>query len=128
MSSSEVYNALMRIMSGEDFPGESCWNMALNLSDYKTEVHNDWCPRMWGLWYPQWYSDGPFGDGTSEALRLSYFSGIGCSGKTPDNFINTYGIHTLHGRVLPFSRGANLSESGGENRSLLSEAMEMDWE
>jgi 2-oxoglutarate/2-oxoacid ferredoxin oxidoreductase subunit beta len=36
------------------------------------------------------------------------FSGIGCSGKTP-HFINTYGIHTLHGRVLPFAQGAKLS-------------------
>jgi 2-oxoglutarate/2-oxoacid ferredoxin oxidoreductase subunit beta len=36
------------------------------------------------------------------------FSGIGCSGKTP-HFINTYGVHTLHGRVLPFAQGAKLS-------------------
>jgi 2-oxoglutarate ferredoxin oxidoreductase subunit beta len=36
------------------------------------------------------------------------FSGIGCSGKTP-HFIKTYGIHTLHGRVLPFAQGAKLA-------------------
>lgn len=36
------------------------------------------------------------------------FSGIGCSGKT-SHYINTYGIHTLHGRVLTFAQGAKLA-------------------
>jgi 2-oxoglutarate ferredoxin oxidoreductase subunit beta len=40
--------------------------------------------------------------------RAVIFSGIGCSGKTP-HFIRTYGIHTLHGRVLPFAQGAKLA-------------------
>jgi 2-oxoglutarate ferredoxin oxidoreductase subunit beta len=77
------------------------------LSDYKTEVHNDWCPGC-----------GYFGILNSIQMSLSdlkipphdvaLFSGIGCSGKTP-HFIHTYGIHTLHGRVLPFAQGAKLS-------------------
>ncbi|MDW8141176.1 MAG: thiamine pyrophosphate-dependent enzyme [Candidatus Bipolaricaulota bacterium] len=37
--------------------------------------------------------------------RVAVFFGIGCSGKTP-HYINTYGIHTLHGRVLPYATGA----------------------
>ncbi|WP_366933057.1 2-oxoacid:ferredoxin oxidoreductase subunit beta [Nitrososphaera sp.] len=40
--------------------------------------------------------------------KATIFSGIGCSGKTP-HFIKTYGIHTLHGRVLPFAQGAKLA-------------------
>jgi 2-oxoglutarate ferredoxin oxidoreductase subunit beta len=40
--------------------------------------------------------------------KATIFSGIGCSGKTP-HFIRTYGIHTLHGRVLPFAQGAKLA-------------------
>ena len=40
--------------------------------------------------------------------KVTIFSGIGCSGKTP-HFIRTYGIHTLHGRVLPFAQGAKLA-------------------
>ncbi len=40
--------------------------------------------------------------------RVAVFSGIGCSGKTP-HYINTYGIHTLHGRVLPYATGAKLA-------------------
>jgi len=81
--------------------------MALNFADYKTDVHNDWCPGC-----------GDFGilnaiqmalaDLQIPAHRSVIFSGIGCSGKTP-HFINTYGIHTLHGRVLPFAQGAKLS-------------------
>ena len=81
--------------------------MALKLSDYKTDVHNDWCPGC-----------GDFGilNAIQMALadmqvpphRTTIFSGIGCSGKTP-HFIKSYGIHTLHGRVLPFAQGAKLA-------------------
>ena len=40
--------------------------------------------------------------------KAAMFSGIGCSGKT-SHFINTYGVHTLHGRVLTFAQGAKLA-------------------
>jgi 2-oxoglutarate/2-oxoacid ferredoxin oxidoreductase subunit beta len=40
--------------------------------------------------------------------KATIFSGIGCSGKTP-HYIRTYGVHTLHGRVLPFAQGAKLA-------------------
>ena len=86
--------------------------MALKLADYKTDVHNDWCPGC-----------GDFGILNAIQMALSdmqiplhravIFSGIGCSGKTP-HFIHTYGIHTLHGRVLPFAQGAKLSNPGLE--------------
>lgn len=81
--------------------------MALKLADYKTEVHNDWCPGC-----------GDFGIVNALQMALAemgiqrdkatIFSGIGCSGKT-SHFINTYGVHTLHGRVLTFAQGAKLS-------------------
>jgi 2-oxoglutarate/2-oxoacid ferredoxin oxidoreductase subunit beta len=81
--------------------------MEYKLSEYKTEVHNDWCAGC-----------GDFGILNAIQMSLSelkipphnaaLFSGIGCSGKTP-HFVHTYGIHTLHGRVLPFAQGAKLS-------------------
>ena len=81
--------------------------MALKLADYKTEVHNDWCPGC-----------GDFGIVNALQMALAemgiqrdkatIFSGIGCSGKT-SHYINTYGVHTLHGRVLTFAQGAKLS-------------------
>lgn len=79
----------------------------LTLDDYRTEVHNDWCPGC-----------GDFGILQSVQLALFelgiprhkavVFSGIGCSGKTP-HYINVYGIHTLHGRAVPFAIGAKLA-------------------
>ena len=81
--------------------------MALKLADYKTQVHNDWCPGC-----------GDFGIVNAIQMALAemgvqrdktvIFSGIGCSGKT-SHFINTYGIHTLHGRVLTFAQGAKIT-------------------
>jgi 2-oxoglutarate/2-oxoacid ferredoxin oxidoreductase subunit beta len=35
-------------------------------------------------------------------------SGVGCSSKAP-HFIKTYGVHTLHGRSLPFASGIKLA-------------------
>lgn len=81
--------------------------MAYKLADFKTDVHNDWCPGC-----------GDFGILSSLQMALAeldlaphqvvIFSGIGCSGKTP-HFVRTYGIHTLHGRSLPFAVGAKLA-------------------
>jgi len=81
--------------------------MVSNLSDYTTEVHNDWCPGC-----------GDFGivnaiqmalaDMNMPRHKAAIFSGIGCSGKT-SHFVNVYGVHTLHGRVLTFAQGAKLA-------------------
>ncbi len=81
--------------------------MALKLADYKTDVHNDWCPGC-----------GDFGIVNALQMALAemgiqrdkaaIFSGIGCSGKT-SHYINTYGVHTLHGRVLTFAQGCKLA-------------------
>jgi 2-oxoglutarate ferredoxin oxidoreductase subunit beta len=48
-----------------------------------------------------------------EKHNVAMFSGIGCSAKTV-HYIDTYGIHTLHGRVLPFAMGAKLANPGLE--------------
>lgn len=76
-------------------------------SIYRSDVESDWCPGC-----------GDFGilSAIIQALgeleippwKCAIFSGIGCSGKTP-HFINTYGIHTLHGRPLPFAIGAKMA-------------------
>ena len=81
--------------------------MALKLSDLKTTAHNDWCPGC-----------GDFGilNAVQMALtemnvdpsRTVVVSGVGCSSKAP-HFIKTYGVHTLHGRALPFSAGIKLA-------------------
>jgi len=82
----------------------------LTAKDYKSDLHNDWCPAC-----------GDFGilTGVQMALaqlgldpdKVACFSGIGCSGKTP-HYIKAYGFHTLHGRVLPTATGGRLANSG----------------
>jgi len=81
--------------------------MVLKLSDLKTTAHNDWCPGC-----------GDFGilNAVQMALaemnvdpsRTVVVSGVGCSSKAP-HFIKTYGVHTLHGRALPFAAGIKLA-------------------
>ena len=81
--------------------------MESKLADYKTEVHNDWCPGC-----------GDFGIVNAIQMALTemkiprhkaaIFPGIGCSGKT-SHFVNVFGVHTLHGRVLTFAQGAKLA-------------------
>ncbi len=34
-------------------------------------------------------------------------SGIGCSGRAP-NYINAYGVHSIHGRAIPVAMGVEL--------------------
>jgi 2-oxoglutarate ferredoxin oxidoreductase subunit beta len=81
--------------------------MALKLADYKTEVHNDWCPGCgdFGIVNALQMALAEMG---IERDKATIFSGIGCSGKT-SHFINTYGVHTLHGRVLTFAQGGKLA-------------------
>jgi len=81
--------------------------LALKLADYRTDVHNNWCPGC-----------GDFGILSSIQMALSELqvnpsnvavvSGIGCSAKTP-HYINAYGVHTLHGRAIAFAEGIKLA-------------------
>ena len=78
--------------------------------DYQVEHANDWCPGC-----------GDFGilSSVQQAMagldlpphRVVIFGGIGCSGKTP-YYLSAYGVHTLHGRVLPYATGAKLANPG----------------
>ena len=82
--------------------------MAVDLKAFKVEKANDWCPGC-----------GDFGALNAVQMALAeldwkphevaVFSGIGCSGKT-SHYVSSYGIHTLHGRVLAFATGAKLSK------------------
>jgi 2-oxoglutarate ferredoxin oxidoreductase subunit beta len=81
--------------------------MAFKLADYKNDYHNDWCAGC-----------GDFGILSSlhkafqvlqlEPHRTVVVSGIGCSSKTP-HFVQTFGVHTLHGRSIPFASGLKIA-------------------
>jgi 2-oxoglutarate ferredoxin oxidoreductase subunit beta len=79
----------------------------MDMKDFKAEVPPDWCAGC-----------GDFG--VLKALQracaeleiqpheLMVVSGIGCSSNLP-GFFRSYGMHSLHGRALPFATGAKLA-------------------
>ena len=77
------------------------------MADLKGKVDPDWCPGC-----------GDFGvlAAVQKALvelqipkhQVATISGIGCSSNFP-GFIDTYGMHTLHGRSLPVASGMKLA-------------------
>ncbi|UCE95643.1 MAG: 2-oxoacid:ferredoxin oxidoreductase subunit beta [Candidatus Bathyarchaeota archaeon] len=81
--------------------------MVLKMSDYRTPVFVDWCPGC-GNFGIQAAIQMALVELQIEPSKAVIVSGIGCSGKTP-HFINTNGVHTLHGRSLPFAIGIKLA-------------------
>jgi 2-oxoglutarate/2-oxoacid ferredoxin oxidoreductase subunit beta len=79
----------------------------LTMADMKGKVDPDWCPGC-----------GDFGvlAALQKALvelqiathNVVTISGIGCSSNLP-GYINTYGMHTLHGRALAVATGLKLA-------------------
>jgi 2-oxoglutarate ferredoxin oxidoreductase subunit beta len=81
--------------------------MVLRISDFKTDVFADWCPGCgdFGIHVALQMALAELG---LEPHRVVLVSGIGCSGKTP-HFVKAYGVHTLHGRLLPFAQGIKIA-------------------
>ena len=82
--------------------------MVLKPSDFRVpEVYADWCPGcgdfgiMNGL-------QMAFAELGLEPYQIVMVSGIGCSGKEPHN-VKCNGVHTLHGRTLPFAMGIKVA-------------------
>ena len=81
--------------------------MAHRASDYKTDVYVDWCPGC-----------GDYGILSALQMALAELnlephnvvvvSGVGNASKTP-HFIKVNGVHTLHGRLLPFAMGIKVA-------------------
>jgi 2-oxoglutarate ferredoxin oxidoreductase subunit beta len=75
----------------------------------------EWASGIWPDWCP---GCGNFGILTSVKMaldemgmdrrRLVVVSGIGCSGKLP-HFLKASGVHTLHGRAVPFATGVKVA-------------------
>jgi 2-oxoglutarate/2-oxoacid ferredoxin oxidoreductase subunit beta len=69
--------------------------------------HPDWCPGC-GDFSVLSALQTALAELGLEPHRVAVVSGIGCSSNLP-GFINTYGMHTLHGRSLPVATGLKLS-------------------
>ncbi|MGA7159340.1 MAG: 2-oxoacid:ferredoxin oxidoreductase subunit beta [Acidobacteriaceae bacterium] len=80
---------------------------AITMANFKGRVEPDWCPGC-----------GDYGvlAAVQKALvelqipqhQVATISGIGCSSNFP-GFIETYGMHTLHGRSLPVATGVKMA-------------------
>jgi len=81
--------------------------MARSPRDYRTPLWVDWCPGCGNFGILQAITE------TLAELELppektAIVSGIGCSGKTP-HYIYANGVHTLHGRAIPYATGMKLA-------------------
>lgn len=75
--------------------------------EWASGVWPDWCPGCgdFGIWTALRMALAELGE---DHKRFVMVSGIGCSGKIP-HFVKTTGVHTLHGRAIPFATGIRLS-------------------
>src|SRR3989441_7768341 len=78
----------------------------LTVKDFKGKADPDWCPGCgdFGVLNALKSAVSELGLRPHEVLTIS---GIGCSSNLP-GYINTYGMHTLHGRALAVATGAQL--------------------
>jgi 2-oxoglutarate ferredoxin oxidoreductase subunit beta len=82
--------------------------LALKPSDFRVaDVFADWCPGCgdFGIMNGLHMAFAELG---LEPHQIVIVSGIGCSGKEPHN-VKAYGVHTLHGRTLPFAMGIKVA-------------------
>jgi 2-oxoglutarate ferredoxin oxidoreductase subunit beta len=77
------------------------------IKDFKGKADPDWCPGCgdFGVLSALKQALAELGLYSHEAIVIS---GIGCSSNLP-GYINTYGMHTLHGRALAVATGAQLA-------------------
>ena len=74
--------------------------------DYRSEVTPIWCPGC-GDYAVLSALTRAFAELDIPNEQIAVASGIGCSSRFPA-FLDTYGIHGVHGRVLPLATGIKL--------------------
>ncbi len=79
----------------------------LTARDFKGKIDPDWCPGCgdFGVLNSLQRAAAELGLRPHEIVTVS---GIGCSSNLP-GYINTYGMHTLHGRSLAFATGVKMA-------------------
>ena len=87
--------------------GERPIQGAPTAKDFQGDVRPDWCAGCgdYGVLSSLQNAYAKLGKGNHEHLTVS---GIGCSSNLP-GYIQTYGMHTLHGRSLAVATGAKLA-------------------
>ena len=79
----------------------------LTAKDFKSDTEPDWCPGCgdFGVLNALQRSCAELGLKPHETVTVS---GIGCSSNLP-GYVNTYGMHTLHGRSLAVATGVKMA-------------------
>lgn len=77
---------------------------------WSSEVWPDWCPGCGNFGILSALKSA-LADLGFDKKRFVIVSGIGCSGKIA-HFVRTNGVHTLHGRAIPFASGINITNPG----------------
>src|SRR6186997_1377359 len=78
----------------------------LSKETYRGRIHPDWCPGCGDFSVLAALQTAMFELGL-QPHQVCVISGIGCSSNLP-GYVNTYGMHTLHGRSLAVATGVKL--------------------
>ena len=83
---------------------------AVAVKEYKAEIPPDWCAGCgdFGVLHALFQVCAEL---AIERHDVMVVSGIGCSSNLP-GYIRVNGVHSLHGRALPFATGAKLANHG----------------
>ncbi|MGX9133737.1 2-oxoacid:ferredoxin oxidoreductase subunit beta [Rummeliibacillus sp. JY-2-4R] len=91
----------------------------VTFKDFRNTVKPNWCPGC-GDFSVQAAIQRAAANLNIEPHNLAVVSGIGCSGRVA-GYINSYGLHGIHGRALPIAQGLkmanrdlNVIASGGD--------------
>lgn len=79
----------------------------LTSKDFDTIAKPDWCPGC-GNFGIQVTIKQALANLNIEPHMIAMVAGIGCSSKMP-HWVDTYGLHTLHGRAVPPASGVKLA-------------------
>src|ERR1700719_1442492 len=79
----------------------------LTKDTYRGRIHPDWCPGCGDFSVLAALQTAMFELGL-QPHQVCVVSGIGCSSNLP-GYVNTYGMHTLHGRSLAVGTGMKLA-------------------
>lgn len=77
------------------------------LASFQNQVKPNWCPGC-GDYAVQMALQQAAVKLNLEPHQLALVSGIGCSGRI-GGYLYAYGMHTTHGRALPFAQGVKLA-------------------
>lgn len=75
--------------------------------DFRNDVKPNWCPGC-GDYSVQAAIQRAAANAGLEPDNMAIISGIGCSGRI-SGYINTYGVHGIHGRALPIAQGLKMA-------------------